>query len=165
VSAELVDMTLHVNGQEQQVSVEARRSLADVLREELGLTGTRLGCEHGSCGTCTVLVDGAPVRSCLTYAVQVGAGQRIETVESLEGEDGSLGPLQQAFLDHHALQCGFCTAGFLMVGEELRRRDAMPTAAEIRDAISSNLCRCTGYAPISQAITQVLEAAEATDRS
>lgn len=161
MSAEPVELTLHVNGEDQQVLVEARRTLADVLRDELGLTGTRLGCEHGSCGTCTVLVDGAPVRSCLTYAVQVGTGQRIETVESLADDDGSLGPLQQAFMDHHALQCGFCTAGFLMVGEELRRREVKPTAAEIRDAISSNLCRCTGYAPISQAITEVLDAAEA----
>lgn len=157
-----MDVTLKVNGREEQVTVEPRRSLADVLRDELGLTGTRLGCEHGSCGTCTVLVDGAPMRSCLTYAVQVGDGQHIETVESLEQEDGGLGPLQQAFIEHHALQCGFCTAGFLMVGEELRRRDARPTVAEIRDAISSNLCRCTGYAPISQAITQVLDAAEPT---
>ena len=159
MSTEQVELTLHVNGRDEQVTVEPRRSLADVLRDELGLTGTRLGCEHGSCGTCTVLVDGAPIRSCLAFAVQMGSGQHIETVESLADEHGDLGPLQQAFVDHHALQCGFCTAGFLMVGEELRRRDPRPTEAEVRDAISSNLCRCTGYTPIARAISETLDAA------
>jgi carbon-monoxide dehydrogenase small subunit len=162
MSNEAVTITLQVNGREESVSVEPRRSLADVLREQLGLTGTRLGCEHGSCGTCTVLIDGVPARSCLAFAVQVADGQHIETVESLASE-GKLSDLQQAFLDHHALQCGFCTSGFLMVGEELRRRDPQPTEAEIRDALSANLCRCTGYTPIERAVSSCLAADRAGD--
>lgn len=162
MSNEAVTITLQVNGREESVSVEPRRSLADVLREQLGLTGTRLGCEHGSCGTCTVLIDGVPARSCLAFAVQVADGQHIETVESL-ASDGKLSDLQQAFLDHHALQCGFCTSGFLMVGEELRRRDPQPTAAEVRDALSSNLCRCTGYTPIERAVSSCLAVSDVQD--
>ena len=146
-----VDIELHVNGEAHRCTVAPRRLLTDVLREDLHLTGTRTGCEHGSCGTCTVLLDGQPARACLVFAVQLADGTSIETVESLGGEE-DLHRLQQAFLDHHALQCGFCTSGFLMVGAELLRRDPPPDDAALRDAISSNLCRCTGYTPIAQAV-------------
>ena len=141
---------LTVNGQEVERAVEARRSLADFLREDLGLTGTHVGCEHGVCGACTVLVDGDSMRSCLMFAVQLD-GSRIETVESL-GTLNNLSPLQQAFREHHALQCGFCTPGMLMTATDLLRKYPLATDDEIREGLSGNLCRCTGYENIVAAV-------------
>jgi carbon-monoxide dehydrogenase small subunit len=137
---------LTVNGAAFERSVEARLTLADFLRHELGLTGTHLGCEHGVCGACTVLIDGQSARSCLTFAVQT-AGRQITTIEGL-AENGRLNVLQQAFVAHHGLQCGFCTPGMLMTLTELLRDRPDPSEAEVRDALSGNLCRCTGYAGI-----------------
>ena len=145
---------LRVNGREHELTVEARRTLADMLRHDLGYTGTHLGCEHGICGACTVLVDGGPVRSCLMFGVQAD-GTEVSTVEGLSAGDG-LSDLQQAFSDHHALQCGFCTPGFLMLAEAyLAQRSAdgsPPTEAEVRELVASNLCRCTGYQGIIDAV-------------
>ncbi len=146
---------LTVNGKEVEATVEPRVSLADFLREELRLTGTHLGCEHGVCGACTILVDGEAMRSCLMFAVQAD-GVSVTTVEGITPHDG-LSPLQAAFRRHHALQCGFCTSGFLMTATALLRRRAKPTADEVREALSGNLCRCTGYVPIVDA---VLDAAQ-----
>jgi aerobic carbon-monoxide dehydrogenase small subunit len=144
---------LHVNGREHELPLEARRTLADMLRHDLGYTGTHLGCEHGICGACTVLVDGSPVRSCLMFGVQAD-GTDVRTVEGLaDGEE--LTDLQQAFSDHHALQCGFCTPGFLMLAEAyLAERHVVrePTEAEVRELVASNLCRCTGYQGIVEAV-------------
>lgn len=139
-----------VNGETHEVAVEARRTLADVLRHDLGYTGTHLGCEHGICGACTVLVDGEPTRACLMFGVQADDCW-VETVEGLAGRD-SLHPLQEAFSEHHALQCGFCTPGFLMLATALLRSNPHPSEREIRDAMSSNICRCTGYTPILDAV-------------
>ncbi|MFF4170123.1 (2Fe-2S)-binding protein [Streptomyces sp. NPDC001744] len=147
-----VPVGLAVNGDAPRtLDVEPRRSLADVLRRDLGLTGTPVGCETGVCGSCTVLLDGEPVRSCVVLAVQAD-GQRVETVESLAGDDGGLGPLQRAFRDNFALQCGFCTPGFLMLGTALLRREPHPDRARVRECVSANLCRCTGYQPVIDAI-------------
>ncbi len=144
------DITLTINGLAYPISVEARRTLADVIREECGQTGTHIGCEHGVCGTCTVIVDGAPVRSCLMFAVQC-EGAQIRTVEGLaDGEE--LHPLQSAFMEHHALQCGFCTPGFLMLAASVLERDPDIGEADLLDILSSNLCRCTGYANIVKAV-------------
>ena len=138
-----------INGDERDLVVDPRRTLADVLRHDIGLTGTRVGCEHGICGACTVLVDGEPVRSCLTLGVQAD-GVAVETVEGLE--DDPVGARVQAeFLAHRAYQCGFCTSGFLMLAVWLARRDPPPGEPELRDALAANLCRCTGYAPILDA--------------
>ena len=143
---------VNVNGKSYERSVEARMTLADFLRSELELTGTHLGCEHGVCGACTVLLNGSAVRSCLLLAVQTD-GADILTVEGLaQGEQ--LHPLQRAFQDQHALQCGFCTPGFLISALAFLREKPRPSEAEVRDAISGNLCRCTGYQPIVQAILQ-----------
>jgi carbon-monoxide dehydrogenase small subunit len=132
-----------VNRHPHEATVEVRKTLADFLRDDLELTGTHLGCEHGVCGACTVILDGAAVRSCLLFAAQVN-GRSIETVEGLaDGE--TLNPLQQAFHEHHALQCGFCTPGFLMTLTCFLRECPDPSDAQIREAISGNLCRCTGY--------------------
>ena len=139
-----------INGRRVERAVDPRLHLADFLRHEVGLTGTHVGCEHGVCGSCTVIVDGRPVRSCLMLAVQVD-GATVETVEGLAGPDGALSRLQQAFSDHHALQCGFCTPGMLMTLESLLRDTPNPTEAEVRDAISGNICRCTGYQGIVEA--------------
>src|SRR5580692_3055895 len=144
-------IALTVNGRRHELTVEARRTLADMLRHDLGYTGTHLGCEHGICGACTVILDGAPVRACLVFGVQAdGAGVR--TVEGLaEGEQ--LSDLQQSFRDHPALQCGFCTPGFLMLAEAyLAEADAVVTEERIRELVASNLCRCTGYQGIIEAI-------------
>jgi carbon-monoxide dehydrogenase small subunit len=141
---------LHVNGQSYEGTVEARTSLADFLRDGLDLTGTHVGCEHGVCGACTVLLDGEPVRSCLLLAIQMD-GARLTTVEGLADGD-RLHPLQQAFWDHHGLQCGFCTPGILLTAKALLEENPRPTDAEIREAISGNLCRCTGYHFIVEAI-------------
>jgi carbon-monoxide dehydrogenase small subunit len=132
-----------VNGRTHEQTVEARKTLADFLREDLGLTGTHLGCEHGVCGACTVIVDGAAVRSCLLFAAQMH-GHEIQTVESLADGD-RLNTLQEAFWEHHGLQCGFCTPGFLMTLTCFLRENPDPSEAQIREAISGNLCRCTGY--------------------
>ncbi|MGK4908638.1 (2Fe-2S)-binding protein [Streptomyces albus] len=144
---------LTVNGERREVLAESRRTLVDVLRHDLGLTGTHVGCEHGICGACTVLVDGAPARACLMFAAQA-EGCEIRTVEALgEGPDGrGLGDLQQAFTEHHALQCGFCTPGFLMLAEGLLNERPDATKEEIREVIAANLCRCTGYQTIVEAV-------------
>jgi aerobic-type carbon monoxide dehydrogenase small subunit (CoxS/CutS family) len=140
-----------VNGVLYQREVEVRKTVADFLREDLLLKGTHIGCEHGVCGACTILLDGATVRSCILYASQVD-GAEIMTVEGLAALDAPLHPLQQAFQDHHGLQCGFCTPGFLMTAYELLRDVKGPTEDEIRAALSGNLCRCTGYHGIVEAI-------------
>ena len=144
------DITLAINGQAYAIRVEARRTLADAIREECGQTGTHLGCEHGVCGTCTVIVDGAPVRSCLMFAVQCD-GASIRTVEGL-ADGGEPHPLQRAFMEHHALQCGFCTPGFLMLAVAVLEREPDIGDEDLLDILSSNLCRCTGYANIVKAV-------------
>ena len=145
-----IDVILDINGGAYEVSVEPRRTLADVIRDDCGLTGTHLGCEHGVCGACTVLVDGAPVRSCLMFAVQAN-GKTIRTVEGLQ-QGGALHPLQEAFIAHHGLQCGFCTPGFLMLATGLLEQKPHIDEEELLDALSSNLCRCTGYENIVKAV-------------
>ncbi|MGH9101359.1 MAG: (2Fe-2S)-binding protein [Acidimicrobiales bacterium] len=143
---ETFDVELTVNGTSQRGSVEARKTLADFLREELGLTGTHLGCEHGVCGACTVLVDGAPARSCLMLAVQA-RGAHVTTVEGL-AEGGEMNGLQLAMWEEHGFQCGFCTPGFLMQITALLADNPHPTEVEVREALSGNICRCTGYESI-----------------
>jgi carbon-monoxide dehydrogenase small subunit len=139
---------LTVNGEQRSAEVEVRKTLADFLREDLGLTGTHLGCEHGVCGSCTVLVDGDAVRSCLMLAVQVD-GAEVLTIEGLAGADGTLHPVQQAFMESHAFQCGFCTPGFVMTTYELLTSTPGGLSRDdIRPALSGNLCRCTGYQSI-----------------
>ena len=140
---------VRVNGVEYERTVEPRLLLSDFLRHELGLTGTHVGCEHGVCGSCTVVVDGQLARACLMLAVQVD-GASVETVEGL-AEDGELHPIQRAFWDHHGLQCGFCTPGFLMTLKVFLAEEPDPTEEQVRDAISGNLCRCTGYQNIVDA--------------
>jgi carbon-monoxide dehydrogenase small subunit len=144
------DITFRVNGVERRASVEPRQHLGDMLREGLGLTGTHLGCEHGVCGSCTVIVDGLAVRSCLMLAVQAD-GAEVVTVEGLAGADGSLHPLQEAFWNRHALQCGFCTPGMLMTLAAFLTERPEANEEEIRDVISGNTCRCTGYETIVDA--------------
>jgi len=151
ISAERIGISLNVNGRPTALEVEPRHHLADVLRDDLGMRGTHLGCEHGVCGACTVLLDGEPVRSCLLLAVQAD-GHDITTVEGLASGD-KLHPLQEAFRDHHALQCGFCTPGFLLTAEYLiRTQPDLNAEAEIREALAGNLCRCTGYHNIVDAV-------------
>jgi len=146
-------VTLTVNGREHEVLLESRKTLADVLRQDLGLTGTHLGCEHGICGACTVLLDGEPVRACLVFGVQAD-GHEVRTVESL-AEGDQLNDLQQAFSRHHGLQCGFCTPGFLMLAEAYLATGPEPDRDEVRDVVSANLCRCTGYQGIVDAVCDV----------
>jgi carbon-monoxide dehydrogenase small subunit len=146
-----VQIRVTVNETEHAALVEPRRLLSDFLREDLGLTGTHVGCEHGVCGACTVLLDGETVRSCLTFAVQAD-GRSVTTVEALASPDGTLHPIQAAFWEEHGLQCGFCTPGFLMTTYELLQANPAPTVDEIRDAIAGNLCRCTGYQNIVRAV-------------
>jgi carbon-monoxide dehydrogenase small subunit len=146
-----------INGAARSGWVEHRRTLADFVREDCGLTGTHLGCEHGVCGSCTVLVDGEAVRSCLMLAVQAD-GAEVTTVEGMAGADGSLGPVQEAFRDAHGLQCGFCTPGFVVSVTAFLRDHPDPTDAEIRDGLSGNLCRCTGYQGIVEAVRRAAEA-------
>lgn len=141
---------LTVNGNPQDCEIEARMTLADCLREKLNMTGTHLGCEHGVCGACTVMVDGVAVRSCLMFAVQA-VDAEITTIEGL-ARDGKLSALQQAFHDNFALQCGFCTPGFLTTAEAFLAENPVPTRAEVQSAISGNICRCTGYVSIVDAI-------------
>ena len=143
-------VTLQVNGVRHEIEVEPRRTLADAIRDDCGLTGTHLGCEHGVCGACTVLVDGRPVRSCLMFAVQV-EGAAIRTVEGLADGD-ELHPLQKAFWQHHGLQCGFCTPGFLMLAAGVLEANPEIDDEGLRDALASNLCRCTGYQNIITAV-------------
>ena len=152
---EVRSVALTVNGARREVEIESRMTLADCLRSSLGLTGTHLGCEHGVCGACTVLVDGRSVRSCLMLAVQAH-GARVETVEGLSLDGEPLSTLQQAFQDNHGLQCGFCTAGILMSLVEFLEENPEPTEAEVREALSGNLCRCTGYQGI---VASALDAA------
>jgi carbon-monoxide dehydrogenase small subunit len=146
-----VHVSVKVNDTAYQRAVEPRTLLADFLRSDLGLTGTHVGCEHGVCGACTVLFDGEPVRSCILFAAQAD-GHDIRTVEGLVGADGALHPIQQAFWETHGLQCGFCTPGFLMSLVPFLERNPHPSEVEIRDAISGNLCRCTGYQNIVAAV-------------
>lgn len=147
---------LTVNGKLYEAVIDPRLTLADFLRHALDLTGTHVGCEHGVCGACTVLVDGRSARSCLMFAVQAN-GRDVTTIEGLAPADGELGVLQRAFREHHALQCGFCTPGMLTTLTELLRDNPAPTEEEVRDVITGNLCRCTGYAGI---VAAALDAAE-----
>jgi aerobic carbon-monoxide dehydrogenase small subunit len=149
-ASERRQVRLRVNGDDYLVQVEDRRTLADTLRHDLALTGTHLGCEHGVCGACTVLVDGEPARSCLVFAVQVD-GCDVATVEGLAVE-GKLSTVQEAFSDHHALQCGFCTPGLLMLATAFLRENPAPSDDDIVEAVASNLCRCTGYETIVAAV-------------
>ena len=152
---ELVKVSLEVNGHRFEGEVEPRKTLADFLREELGFTGVNLGCEHGVCGACSVLLDGAVVRSCILFAVQAD-GAKITTIEGLaKGE--KLHPIQQAFLDHHALQCGFCTPGMVLAAVDLLKRCPHPSEMQIREALSGNLCMCTGYVNIVRAVSAAAE--------
>jgi carbon-monoxide dehydrogenase small subunit len=148
--SETRDITLTLNGTAHRVRVEPRRTLVDVIRDDCGLTGTHAGCEHGVCGSCTVILDEDPVRSCLMFAVQAD-GRRIRTVEGLADGD-KLHPLQRAFMAHHGLQCGFCTPGFLMLAAAALEREPDICDDDLLDLLSSNLCRCTGYANIIKAV-------------
>lgn len=150
------DVTLSVNGTRHAITVEPRTLLADALRQQVGATGTHLGCEHGVCGACTVILDGHPVRSCLTFAVQA-EGSEIETVESLGGPGGGLNSLQRNFQKHHGLQCGFCTPGILMSLTQLFREDPSPGEQRIRDQIQGHICRCTGYQQMVEAAVEESE--------
>ena len=154
--SERQDVTFTVNGDKHAIRIEPRRSLADALREDCGLTGTHLGCEHGVCGACTILLDGRSARSCLMLAVQAN-GHELLTVEGIAPSADRLHPLQQAFHEHHGLQCGFCTPGMLTTLIEFLRDNPDPTEQEVRIAISGNLCRCTGYQNI---VTAALDAAK-----
>jgi carbon-monoxide dehydrogenase small subunit len=145
------DVTLKVNGEQREARVPVRLLLSDFLRGHLGLTGTHLGCEHGVCGCCTILMDGEPVRSCLLFTVQAD-GHELTTVEGLASDDGPLHPLQEAFREEHALQCGFCTPGFLITLVPFLQRTPDPSDEQIREALSGNLCRCTGYQNIVRAV-------------
>ena len=156
----MADVTITVNGTTHHVAVEPRKTLADVLREELGLTGTHLGCEHGVCGACTVIIDGDAVRSCLQFAVQAD-GAAITTIEGL-ATGGELTPVQQAMADHHGVQCGFCTPGFVISITAFLDANPDPTDQEIREGMSGNICRCTGYQGILKAVRQAADAGSAT---
>ena len=144
-------ISLTVNGGAVRREVPPRLTLVDFLRDALNLTGTHVGCEHGVCGACSVLLDGAPVRSCLVFAVQAD-GSDVTTVEGLAGPDGALSPLQDAFWETHALQCGYCTPGLLIAAQALLAENPEPSDADIREAIGGNLCRCTGYGQIVEAV-------------
>lgn len=156
IGAEEVDVDMIVNGRRLRRRVKARQHLADFLRQELELTGTHLGCEHGICGACTVLVDNRTVRGCLTLAVQV-SGKSVETIEGL-AESGRLAGLQQAFVERNAAQCGFCSSGMLLSAYELLETGSSATRAEIREFLSGNMCRCTGYHAIVDAVAAVIDA-------
>ncbi len=152
IPSKRVNITLTINGRDYDITVEPRRTLADAIREECGQTGTHVGCEHGVCGACTVIVEGEPIRSCLMFAVQA-EGKKIRTVEGLaDGE--TLHPMQQAFMDHHGLQCGFCTPGFLMLAVGVIEREPDISDEDLLDVLSSNLCRCTGYQNIIKAVRE-----------
>lgn len=149
-----IDITLEVNTQKYAVCIEPRQTLADVIRQDCGLTGTHVGCEQGVCGSCTIIVDGAPVRSCLMFAIQA-EGKKIRTIEGM-ANGNKLHPIQQAFTENHALQCGFCTAGFIMLIEAYLEANPHPSDEEIIELLSSNLCRCTGYQNIIKAVKQLV---------
>jgi carbon-monoxide dehydrogenase small subunit len=148
--SEKAAIALNINGRDYSIKAEPRRTLVDAIREDCGQTGTHIGCEHGICGACTVIVNGEPVRSCLMFAVQAD-GARIRTVEGLAQGD-KLHPMQQAFMDHHGLQCGFCTPGFLMLAVSVLEREPNIGDDDLIDVLSSNLCRCTGYQNIIKAV-------------
>jgi aerobic carbon-monoxide dehydrogenase small subunit len=150
------EIVVHVNGMARRGRVEPRLTLADFIRERCHLTGTHLGCEHGVCGACTVLLDGDAVRACLVFAVQAD-GAEVTTVEGMSGPDGDLSPVQAAFRDEHGLQCGFCTPGFVVSVTAFLRDNPSPTDQEIREGLSGNLCRCTGYQGILRAIRTAAE--------
>ncbi len=151
MSERLYPLSLEVNGKRVEAEVPSRQTLVDFLRDTLRLTGTHVGCEHGICGACSVLLDGEPVRSCLMYAVQA-EGASVVTIEGLSRPDGTPGALQDAFCEAHALQCGYCTPGMIVASHALLDANSKPTEAEIRDAIGGNLCRCTGYQQIVEAV-------------
>ncbi len=150
------EIAVTVNGRRHRASVPPRLTLVDFLRDVLRQTGTHVGCEHGVCGACSVIFDGAAVRSCLIFAVQADA-RAVVTVEGLGGPDGTLGPVQRAFRDCHGLQCGYCTPGMMIAAEALLEENPDPTVAEIREAISGNLCRCTGYTQIVEAVAHAAQ--------
>jgi 2-furoyl-CoA dehydrogenase 2Fe-2S iron sulfur subunit len=150
-----VRINLTLNGRKMGAETEPRTLLSDFLRHSLGATGTHVGCEHGVCGCCTVQIDGAAVRSCMTLAMQA-EGRDVKTVESLAGENGKLNKLQQAFQNHHALQCGFCTPGILMSFSDFLARTPKPTEQELREVLSGHICRCTGYAGIMAALKEAV---------
>jgi carbon-monoxide dehydrogenase small subunit len=156
MTEKLYPITVEVNGIKRTMQVPARLSLVDWLRDELRLTGTHIGCEHGICGACSVMLDGEPVRSCLMYAVQAD-GHKVTTVEGLAQPDGKMSVLQDSFCETHALQCGYCTPGMLIASQALLNQTPHPSEAEIRDAISGNLCRCTGYQQIVDAVKLAAE--------
>ena len=158
-----VDIILTINGEEHNIAVEPRRTLVDAIREDCGQTGTHIGCEHGVCGACTVLVDDAPMRSCLMFAIQAN-GKHIRTVEGL-AQNGEMHPLQQAFMDCHGLQCGFCTPGFLMLATGVLEREPDISDEDLLDVLSSNLCRCTGYQNIIKAVRQAAKEMRSEIRS
>ena len=155
------EVTLTVNGRKRSATVEPRMLLVDFLRHELGMTGTHIGCEHGVCGACTILLDGRTARSCLHFAVAVD-GSEIDTVEGIASQD-QLHPIQEAFHQHHALQCGYCTPGFLMTTIELLKQNPNPDEAAIRRALTNNICRCTGYTNIIKAVAAAAAALQAQD--
>ena len=159
----VVEVSFTINDEARTVTVEARRTLSDVIREECGLTGTHLGCEHGVCGACTVLVDGQPSRSCLMFAGQA-EGAEITTIEGLANADGSPHPIQQAMMDAHGFQCAFCAPGFLMSTLALLEENPTPTEGEIREELSGNLCRCTGYQSIVAGVRAAVESMEESGR-
>jgi aerobic carbon-monoxide dehydrogenase small subunit len=152
----MLEFELNVNGERRAVRAEARKLLSDVLREDCRLTGTHVGCEHGVCGACTVLVDGRPARACLIYAVQM-QGHEVTTIEAV-AKEGQLSRLQQALHEAHGLQCGFCTAGIVMTFEAYLKENPRPSEAEVREVLSGNLCRCTGYHNIVAAILKATDA-------
>jgi carbon-monoxide dehydrogenase small subunit len=157
------NITFFINGEKHSLDVEPRRTLADAIREDCGQTGTHIGCEHGVCGACTVLVDDVPARSCLMFAIQAN-GKRIRTVEGL-AENGQMHPLQEAFMEHHGLQCGFCTPGFLMLATGVLEHEPNISDEDLIDVLSSNLCRCTGYQNIIKAVRAAAEQMRSEMRS
>jgi carbon-monoxide dehydrogenase small subunit len=148
------DLDITVNGVTYQMAVEPRKTLLEFLREDLNLTGAKEGCGLGECGTCTILLDGKPIKSCITLALQAN-GREVTTIEGMEKPDGTLHPIQQAFIDHGAIQCGFCTPGMALSAKALLDENRTPTEFEVRQAIAGNLCRCTGYQKIVEAILSV----------
>lgn len=164
MAKQTVEITLSVNGKRISRAVEPRYLLADFLRHELGLKGAHIGCEHGVCGACTVLINGRTARSCLHFAVDV-AGVELTTVEGLVDENDRLDPIQRAFHENHALQCGFCTPGFLLTTHEFLQRNPSPTHEEVREALTNNICRCTGYANIVKAVLAAAAALRGEFRS
>ena len=154
------DISMTVNGATRTGSPEARKTLADFLRDDLELTGTHVGCEHGVCGACTVVMDGRPVRSCLMLAVQAN-GHELSTIEGLASNSGELSPVQKAMHDHHGLQCGYCTPGILMTMTAFLKQNPSPSEVEVREALSGNLCRCTGYQHIVDAMMAAAQAMRA----